>query len=160
MTFYSFISFVNSLTHVWEGIEICIDYTFIKELNKYHFDNGYVSNNTRILIIILKSSVTDHFPIYIQIIPNNIKKPMENNDKIINIRKSFNKNNLKILIKNEIWNNSFNLTSIIKDIIKKCNSYTTHTNIVPIKPRITKGLLNSIKTRDLLPTFKVKEKTL
>jgi len=58
------------------------------------------------------------------------------------------------------WNNTPTTASInsnlesytkkIQDIIQKCNVYTNYSNTVPIKPWITKSILNSIKTRDLL----------
>jgi len=150
MTSYGFISYVNSPTRVWEGSETCIDHIFIKKIDKYYIDNA----------IILETSITDHFPIFIQIMPYIIKKSIEITDNLRNTRKFFNKNNFKSLINKETWNNTPTTASInsnlesytkkIQDIIQKCNVYTNYSNTVPIKPWITKSILNSIKTRDLL----------
>lgn len=150
MTSYDFISYVNSPTRVWEGSEICIDHIFIKKIDKYYIDNA----------IILETSITDHFPIFIQIIPYTTKKSIEIKDNLSNTKKFFNKNNFKSLLNNETWNNTPTTASInsifesytkkIQDIIQKCNIYTTYSNTVPIKPWITKSILDSIRTRDLL----------
>lgn len=92
--------------------------------------------------------------------PYIIKKSIEITDNLRNTRKFFNKNNFKSLINKETWNNTPTTASInsnlesytkkIQDIIQKCNVYTTYSKTVPIKPWITKSILNSIKTRDLL----------
>lgn len=147
MTSFGFISYVNSPTRVWVGSETSIDHIFIKKTDKYYIKNA----------IILETSITDHFPVYIQIIPNNMKKLIDNKDNLINARKSFNKNKFKLLINNETWNNTLTLllkyntisvntnlesyTKKLQDIIRKCNSYTTQSNTVPIKPWITKSIL-------------------
>lgn len=133
MTSYGFTSYVNSPTRVWEGNKTCIDHIFTKKIDKYYIDNA----------IILKTSITDHFPIFIQIMPYTIQKSIEITDNLSNTRKFFNKNNFKSLINNETWNNTPTTASInsnlesytkkIQDIIQKCNIYTTYSNTVPIK---------------------------
>ncbi|KAL4098041.1 hypothetical protein QTP88_022713 [Uroleucon formosanum] len=99
MTSYGFTSYVNSPTRVWE-------------------DNA----------IILKTSITDHFPIFIQIMPYTIQKSIEITDNLSNTRKFFNKNNFKSLINNETWNNTPTTASINTKFnfygnkIKQCNN--------------------------------------
>jgi len=111
MSHYEFTSFVNSPTSVWDGSESCIDHIFIKTITNFNIDNA----------VILESTITDHFPSFIQIILNTISK--NKSKKSVNesdLYKSFNKNTFKSLIKKVQWQNMLNLTSSDKTI----QSYT------------------------------------
>lgn len=75
---------------VWDGGESCIDHIFIKTITNFNIDNA----------LILESTITDHFPSFIQIIPNttlnNKTKKSENESDLYIL---FNKNTFKSLIK-------------------------------------------------------------
>jgi len=133
MSHYGFTSFVNSPTRVWDGGESCIDHIFIKTITNFNIDNA----------VILESTITDHFPSFIQIIPNTIstnksKKSVNESD----LYKSFNKNTFKSLIKKMQWQNMLNLTSsdktiesytnLIKNTAEKAYNNSTRKNIFKI----------------------------
>ncbi|KAL5245851.1 hypothetical protein ACI65C_013259 [Semiaphis heraclei] len=100
MSHYGFTSFVNSPTRVWDGGESCIDHIFIKTITNFSIDNA----------VILESTITDHFPTFIQIIPNTISKNKT--------EKAYNNSTRKSIFKIKPWITTEILNSIIeRDIL-------------------------------------------
>lgn len=145
MSEFGLISTINDYTRCQDTSKSCIDHMFIKTKSEYEF----------LLPIIIKTSLTDHYFIYLQIIIPN-KLTMNNilhNNKIERV----NYNKLKARISKVDWNTIYQLDdveAITKEFINIVNTeITKSTNIIKIKNKkrrtwITNGLITSINERD------------
>lgn len=147
MSEYDFVSAINEYTRIQSNSQSCIDHFFIKTLK----------DKNDLLPIILKTNITDHFPIMlsIPIEKREINLPSNNIIQIID------KNKLKNNIKQVEWGLFHNIPDIntqtnwlietIQEVIKQ----STNTISINHKKRkrkswITQGLVNSVNKRDKL----------
>lgn len=148
MSEHNFCSTINTFTREEGEARSCIDHIFLKN----------IPDMTEILPVVVKSKITDHYPVLIKLPVDNeqeINQVSNNSFKIIDNSK------LKNEIKNVNWYSFYNaenintatniLVSNISNVINKC----TNNIKLPHKKRkrtpwITSGLLVSIKKRDAL----------
>lgn len=143
-----YVSLINKETRPESGT--CIDHIFVRSKSE---------NYQNIISAVMKTNITDHFPIVLQY--NNItqKNIKVNNKNSVEIKYFAEKKFLQ-LIKNEHWYDVYQCTDVeigSDKFVKKIKQYindATQTKKMPYirkkKAWVTNGLVNSIKTRDRL----------
>lgn len=148
---YGFLSYINTITRPQS--KTCLDHIFVK--------NNLKTENIKINSYVISYDMTDHDPVMLNIsLPNNKKNITSQNT-----YKTITKIDMDALIKKfeaENWDNVYNENN---PETATHNFYINYLNIVDtcktiinkkikeqkkIKPWITNGIINSIKTRDKL----------
>ena len=140
-----FRSCIKQPTRVTPESESSIDHIFV------NFDDIYMS-------MTLECSITDHFPTFLHI---KISPTQHQSSSTQSFNSSINYKKLQTDLSTETWNNVYNSQSPNTAYLHFIHNLTTHVHnnthsyirkkkIKPIKPWITRGLIESIKVRDKL----------
>lgn len=143
---YGYVSTINDYTRCKDLSKTCIDHIFIKTNN---------SDAELLLPIIIKTTLTDHYMILLQIIFSNMKMtPKKEN---FNVIQKINYDKLKTNLNNVDWNCIYQLEElesatnrfiyIINENIISCTQNVKIKN-KKRKSWITNGIINSINRRD------------
>lgn len=145
MAKYGYISLINKPTRVTNETKSCIDHLFLKSDIK--------TTNTSFKSFIIETDITDHYTIYLNL-PIESVKPCTGNKSII--RTDYDK--VFQLLSFENWDNVYNysnsntcINNFVNTLKKHINSASSHSSKNfkrKIKPWITNGIIQSIKTRD------------
>ena len=147
---HGFTRYLNAITREAMKSNSCLDHIFLKADINLDFNPG-----------VYKSAITDHnivFTLISPLIKNSIKNPM---DSFINSKTTINYRCLISQIRNMTWESVLNcqdadksfeiLYNILRGLISKCTvSFNTPSKLKKIKPWITSGIIQSIRTRDKL----------
>ena len=140
-----FRSCIDIPTRVTQDTESCIDHIFVN----FNSDKKFTT-------MTLENTITDHFPIFIHI-PN---LPIQTyNKNITQLGHSINYTQIKQHLKNEKWYTVYNSqhpnTSysyfheiLTKHIQNNTNTYRLRKKVKPIKPWITRALIEAIQRRN------------
>lgn len=145
MTRCGFRSCVNIPTRVTRETESCIDHIFIKY-------------NNRFTTMTLENTITDHYPTIIHL-PTSNTHVQNGTQTTPRLGYSINYKRLKQHLQTETWTPVYNnlqpynlftsFYSILSShVTNNTNFFRRKKNIKPIKPWITRGLIESIHTRD------------
>jgi Reverse transcriptase (RNA-dependent DNA polymerase) len=160
---FGYKSLINTPTRVTAHSSTCLDHIFFKK--------NFPINDAQFHPLVLNSSITDHYPIYLDI--STQEKNNSNLDANRNQQKRYemlDQNKFNALISKQNWENILNILNpqdaynefiatflnIYSQCLIHCNNRTQHYK--KIKPWITDGLVTSIKHRDKLKRICIKNK--
>lgn len=142
-----FTSYINEYTRIFNGSKSCLDHFFVKShMNQKNFTP-----------IILKSKITDHYPIILKLnINKKIEHKLNNKNEILII----NYDKLVNLVENTDWTTCKNINIdhyvdsfilLLKTIIKQSTTHRyVNSKTRKRSPWITQGIIKSINVRDKL----------
>lgn len=147
-----FFPYVNHSTRISEENESCLDHCFINI-------SPNITNTINISPIVLKSNITDHYPIIIKLIRKTQNKNTKENINNEQTQTIYNYKILKQLMQSETWQNLFQISdpnlayesflNILNTNLEKCSKILLiKSKEKKIKPWITKGLVLAIRKRD------------
>lgn len=145
---FGFIQTVTTPTRVTETTKSCIDHIFLKNCDVDMHDKSFV----------LQDSFSDHYAIIIVLNSGLIRNPTCNSN-IPSYNRQLNMNKLKHYLANEDWaeiydqkdvNSCTDLFMSKLSLFMKDSTTCIHFKETRLKPWITQGILNSIRTRNIL----------
>jgi len=154
-----YLQYINKPTRETSESATCIDHFFVKQKS--------CRSNFEIKPYIIKTFITDHYPIILDI---SYKNEINNNRTVIPLKyKKLDHIKLAQTIENHNWHNILNsndpeectnkFISELNDCIIQCETeHVQGKKIIKLKPWITIGLINSIRQRDKMKKQCIKNK--
>lgn len=150
---YGFVSLINKYTREEGNIKTCIDHIFLK--------NTSSSITSKLVPSILKTKITDHYPIALNILVESQSEGEAGCIQLRNYTEKINEAVLLELVRQESWDDLYNSGDVnycTEIFIKTLQQYIeraveikrVNSKFKKRKPWITNGIINSIRKRDQL----------